>query len=82
MIENDEHEQQSLSQCLAREFEIKALGKLKYFLGITISHSKKGIFISKQKCITNLLKESKMTCKLLSMPVDLNVKLGMKRMVC
>lgn len=54
---DDKKEQQMLSQCLAKEFEIKTLGKLKYFLGIEVAHSKKGIFISQQKCITDLLKE-------------------------
>ena len=35
-----------LRGCLAREFEIKELGKLKYFLGIEVAWSKAGIFIS------------------------------------
>jgi hypothetical protein len=41
---NDEEEQKLLGQHLAKEFEIKTLGKLKYFLGIEVTHSKKGIF--------------------------------------
>ena len=35
---NDEKEKQSLKQCLIKEFEIKELGKLKYFLGIEVAH--------------------------------------------
>nr|KYP49032.1 Retrovirus-related Pol polyprotein from transposon TNT 1-94 [Cajanus cajan] len=50
---DDKEEQQLLSQCLGKEFEIKTLGKLKYFLGIEVAHSKKGIFISQQKYITD-----------------------------
>ncbi|KAK7406483.1 hypothetical protein VNO78_08110 [Psophocarpus tetragonolobus] len=46
---DDKQEQQVLSECLATEFEIKTLGRLKYFLGIEVAHSKKGIFISQQK---------------------------------
>ncbi|RVW97624.1 hypothetical protein CK203_027993 [Vitis vinifera] len=45
---NDDKERQVLNQCLAKEFEIKALGRLKYFLGIEVAHSKQGIFISQQ----------------------------------
>lgn len=74
---NEKGEQQRLSQCLAKEFEIKTLGKLKYFLGIEVAHSKKGVFISQQKYITDLLKETgKAACKPASTPVDPNIKLG------
>jgi len=38
---DDEEDQQRLGQHLARNFEIKTLGKLKYFLGIEMAHSKK-----------------------------------------
>ena len=34
VIENGEKEKNTLKKCLAKEFEIKDLGKLKYFLGI------------------------------------------------
>ena len=43
---NYDKEKLSLKHCLVQEFEIKDLGKLKYFLGIEVAHSKKGIFIS------------------------------------
>lgn len=53
------------------------MGKLKYFPGVEIVHSKKGIFISQQKYIINLLHETGMTtCKPANTPVDPNVKLG------
>ena len=59
---NDEYEQQRLSQCLAREFKIKAVGKLKLLLGIEVDQSKKWNFISQQKYISDVLQEtSKMT---------------------
>nr|KYP41064.1 Retrovirus-related Pol polyprotein from transposon TNT 1-94 [Cajanus cajan] len=74
---DDKREQQLLSECLATEFEIKTLGRLKYFLGIEVAHSKKGIFISQQKYITDLLKETGKTgCRPASTPVDPNIKLG------
>ena len=43
---NNVKKRESLSQCLAKEFEIKALGRLKYFLEIEVAHSRKGVFIS------------------------------------
>jgi len=46
-------------------------------LGIEVVYSKKGIFISQQKYVTDLLKEtSRTTCKLASTPIDPNMKLG------
>ena len=43
---DDNKERQFLSQCLAKEFKIKVLGQLKYFLGIEVAHSRRYIFIS------------------------------------
>ena len=74
---NDKMEKQILRQHLANEFEIKELGKLKYFLGIEVAHSRQGIFISQQKYVTDLLKETgKLGCKPASTPIDPNHKLG------
>ena len=74
---NDENEQNLLKQCLTKEFEIKQLGRLKYFLGIEVAHSKQGIFISQQKYVTDLLKETgKLACKPADTPIDPNHKLG------
>ena len=50
---DDWKEQQLLSQHLEKEFEMKTLGRLKYFSGIEVSHSKKGIFIFQQKYVTD-----------------------------
>ena len=52
---NDEREKHDVKQRLAKEFEIKELGKLKYFLGIEVAYSTQGIFISQQKYATDLL---------------------------
>ena len=43
---NDEREKHEVKQRLATEFEIKELGKLKYFLDIEVVYSIQGIFIS------------------------------------
>ena len=62
---------------MKREFEIKELKNLKYFLGIEVARSKKEIFISQQKCFTDLLRDTvKLACKSINSPIDQNHKLG------
>ncbi|KAI0518741.1 hypothetical protein KFK09_006177 [Dendrobium nobile] len=74
---NNEEEKASLRKNLTKEFDIKELGRLKYFLGIEVAHSSKGIFISQQKYIKDLLRETgKLACKLAPAPVEPNLKLG------
>ena len=74
---NDKKERQTLKQCLIKEFEIKELGMLKYFLRIKVAYSKQRIFISQQKYIKNLVKETrKLACKPASTPIDPNNNLG------
>ena len=43
---NDNKELERLKKALAKEFEIKDLDDLKYFLGMEFTRSKKGIFVS------------------------------------
>lgn len=50
-----EEEIRSLKVFLAQEFEIKDLGNLKYFLGMEVARSKKGISISQRKYVLDLL---------------------------
>ncbi len=65
MVTSDDKEKMALlKERLAREFEIKDLGRLKYFLGIKVAISDKGIFISQTKYILDLLEETGMLgCK-------------------
>lgn len=74
---NDEREKQRLKQNLIKEFEIKELGKLRYFLGIEVSYSKQGIFISQRKYVTDLLEETgKLGCKPVTTPIEPNQRLA------
>jgi hypothetical protein len=43
---DDVEEMSQLQKQLATEFEMKNLGRLKYFLGIEVVRSKQGIFLS------------------------------------
>ena len=64
---------------LAQDFAIKDLGQLRYFLGMEVARTKKGISISQKKCIVDLLKETCMLgCKPSKTPIKWNDKLRMK----
>ncbi|CAA7404060.1 unnamed protein product [Spirodela intermedia] len=69
-------EQDHLSKYLVKEFVIKTLGHVKYLLSIEVVHSSKGIFISQQKYVVDLLKNiEKSTHKQTSTPLDPTHKL-------
>ena len=46
VIGDDLEGREALRKCLIKEFEIKALARLKYFLGFEVAHPRQGIFIS------------------------------------
>ncbi|XP_057991224.1 uncharacterized mitochondrial protein AtMg00810-like [Hevea brasiliensis] len=48
----------SLKNFLQTQFQTKDLGLLKYFLGIKVMRSKKGIFLSQRKYVLDLLTET------------------------
>ena len=67
---NDEEEITRLQKELATEFEMKNLGGLKYFLGIEVSRSKQGIFLSQRKYVLDILtKVGMLECKLVDTPI-------------
>ncbi|KAK3006834.1 hypothetical protein RJ639_015528 [Escallonia herrerae] len=70
---DDEQEITSLQEYLATEFEMKNLGGLKYFLGIEVSRSTQGIFLSQRKYVLDLLAETGMLeCKPADTPIVQN----------
>ena len=74
---NCKEEMTHLKHLLSREFEIKDLGHLKYFLGMEVARSSRGVYVSQQKYILDLLRETRMSgCKPVKTPMDPNTKLG------
>ncbi|RDX95160.1 hypothetical protein CR513_22350, partial [Mucuna pruriens] len=62
---------------LATHFEMKESGKLKYFFGIVVAYSKKGILISQRKYVLDLLTETrKLGCKTTRVAIEQNHKIG------
>ena len=70
---DDAKEISNLKRQLFLEFDMKDLGNLKYFLGIEVLRSKKGIFVNQRKYILDLLVETGMLdCKLAETPTVTN----------
>ncbi|KAJ0834758.1 putative RNA-directed DNA polymerase [Helianthus annuus] len=51
---------QSFISCLNREFAIKDLGKLNYFLGLEVTYTQKGLFLNQSKYALDILTRAKM----------------------
>lgn len=74
---NNTEEIQILEEKLSREFEIKNLDGLKYFLGIEVAHSNQENIMSQRKYILDLLTKVEMLdCRPIDTPIVLNLKLG------
>ena len=67
---NDHVEIEDLKKILAKEFEVKDLGALRYFLGMEIAKNKNGISVSQRKYTLDLLKE---TWMLGCLPNDISI---------
>ncbi|GMI79954.1 hypothetical protein HRI_001664700 [Hibiscus trionum] len=75
MTGDDEEEVSKLKNFLSREFEIKDLGSLRYFLGMEVARTSKGLIINQRKYILDLLKETGLLgCK----PADTPMEAGLK----
>jgi len=73
---NDPLNISQLKKNLSKEFEVKDLGQLRYFLGIEIARSPKGIVLSQRKYVLDLLHETGMLgCRPASSPIEQNHKI-------
>ncbi|KAB1200448.1 hypothetical protein CJ030_MR0G007247 [Morella rubra] len=64
-------EMERLKKVLATEFEVKDLGQMRYFLGMEVARSKRGISVSQRKYILDLLTETGMLgCKPNDTPIE------------
>ena len=80
VIGDDFEEIQNLKGKLGKEFEIKDLGNLKYFLGIKVVRLKEGTHVPQRKYNLDLLLEETGTsgCKPSNTPINHNHKLRIK----
>ncbi|XP_049936825.1 retrovirus-related Pol polyprotein from transposon RE2 isoform X2 [Nymphaea colorata] len=76
---DDEEEKRKMKERLAAEFDLKDLGKLRYFLGIEIARSETGLVISQRKYTLDLLKETgKLGCRPFLTPMESGTKISIK----
>ena len=76
ITESDAQGISSLKEFFQASFQTKDLGQLKYFLGIELAYSRKGIFLSQRKYVPDLLTDTGLLgAKSCETPMDPNVKL-------
>lgn len=65
-----------MKEAFAKEFELKDLGELRYFLGMEFARIKREIFVSQRKYILDLLEETRlMDCKPANTPIEPDLNL-------
>ena len=68
---------ENLKEILAKEFEVKDLGFLRYFLGMEVARTKQGIMVCQRKYTLDLLEETRMLgYKPINTPVEVNKNSG------
>jgi hypothetical protein len=73
LTDDDTESIRELKKYNGKVFDIKDLGPLKYFLGIEVARSQKGIFISQRKYTLDLLEETgKLGVKPIYSPMELH----------
>ena len=58
-------------KCLNNYFQIKDLGRLKYFLGIKVARNPKSLFLCPRKCVLEIIQACGLLC---SKPVELLIE--------
>ena len=76
IIGDDLNDIQELNDFLSQQFEMKDLEHLSYFLGLEITHSTDGLYITQAKYASELLSRAGLTdSKTVDTPVELNAHL-------
>ena len=76
---NNTAEAKLLEDHLLKHFEVKNLGPLKYFLGIEIAKASKGLLMTHQKYILDILEDTKLlNCHTDNTHIEVNHKLTLK----
>ncbi|KAL5567779.1 hypothetical protein UlMin_024354 [Ulmus minor] len=74
---NDAHAISDLKDSLKRSFKLKDLGDLRFFLGLEIARSVKGILVTQRQYTLQLLSDfGYLGCKPSNIPMDVNLKLS------
>lgn len=77
IVGDSETKTEHVKGLLKKEFEMKDLGELRYFLGIEVIRTTNGIWLSQRQYALDMLSKYGMAdCKTISMPFDVNVKLS------
>ena len=67
---------QELKDFLSQQFKMKDLGHFNYFLGLEITYSTDGLYITQSKYASDLLSRARLTnSKIVNTPVELNAHL-------
>uniref|UniRef100_A0A2N9IYX8 CCHC-type domain-containing protein n=1 Tax=Fagus sylvatica TaxID=28930 RepID=A0A2N9IYX8_FAGSY len=73
---NDLSQIETFKHALSTNFKTKDLGPLKYFLGLEVAHSPKGIFLNQRKYALDILNDSgQLGARTTSFPMEQNLKL-------
>jgi hypothetical protein len=74
---NDTYEVSHLTSFLNTQFKLKSLGPLKYFLGLEIARSFKGIFVCQRKYTLEIIEDTGLLAsKPVTFPMESNLKLS------
>ena len=81
IITGDDHSGiQELKDFLSQQFKIKDFEHFNYFLGLEITHSTNGLYITQAKYAYKLLSQARLTdCKTVDTPIELNAHLTPSR---